>query len=166
MPPLTGRYGPAARAAARTLDVSPADVHGPPANAARPTGSRAPHAAIVYRDGEENGMTFLYLNSDRIGQGDAELGRTLLLLFLQKLVASEVRVDFVACLNGAALLTTEEGPALDSLRALAVRGATVTTCGTCLDHLRRRDALRIGAVGGMQQTVELFAAADRVIAPC
>ena len=51
-------------------------------------------------------MTFLYLNSDRIGQGDAELGRTLLLLFLQTLVASEVAVDFVACLNGAALLIT------------------------------------------------------------
>ncbi len=154
-PPLTGRYGPAERAAVRTLSVSPADVHGPPK-----------HAAIGYRDDEETGMTFLYLNSDRIGQGDAELGRTLLVLFLQKLVASEVRVDFVACLNGAALLTTEDGPALDSLRALEARGATVTTCGTCLDRLQRRYALRLGAVGGMQQTVELFAAAERIIAPC
>ncbi len=111
-------------------------------------------------------MTFLYLNSDRIGQGDAELGRRLLTIFLQKLVASEVKVDFVACLNGAALLTTEDGPALESLRALAERGATVTTCGTCLDHLQRREHLRLGAVGGMQQTVELFVAADRIIAPC
>jgi intracellular sulfur oxidation DsrE/DsrF family protein len=111
-------------------------------------------------------MTFLYLNSDRIGQDEADLGRTLLSLFLQKLVASDVHVDFVACLNGAAFLTTEEGPALDSLRALAQRGATVTTCGTCLDYLRRTDKLLVGAVGGMQQTVELFAAADRIIAPC
>lgn len=111
-------------------------------------------------------MTFLYLNSDRIGQGDDELGRRLLSLFLQKLLASEVKVDFVACLNGGALLTTEEGPALEALRALEARGATVTTCGTCLDHLQRRERLLLGAVGGMQQTVELFAAAERIIAPC
>jgi hypothetical protein len=111
-------------------------------------------------------MTFLYLNSDRIGTGDLELGRRLLLLFLEKLVASEVDVDFVACLNEAIGLTTEEGPALESLRTLAQRGAVVTTCGTCLDHYRRKERLLVGVVGGMQQTAEAFASAERVIAPC
>lgn len=111
-------------------------------------------------------MTFLYLNSDQIGTGDPELGRKLLRLFLEKLVASDVKVDFVACLNGAIFLTTEEGPALDSLRALAARGAIVMTCGTCLEHYQRKEELRLGAVGGMQQTVELFASAERLIAPC
>ena len=72
-------------------------------------------------------MTFLYLNSDRIGNAEPELGRKLLQLFLEKLVASEVRVDFVACLNSGVFLTTGEGPALESLRALAARGAIVTT---------------------------------------
>ena len=111
-------------------------------------------------------MTFLYLNSDRVGTGDLELGRRLLRLFLEKLVASEVAIDFVACLNEAIGLSTEEGPALESLRALVARGAVVTTCGTCLDHYQRRDRLLVGVVGGMQQTVEAFASADRVIAPC
>lgn len=110
-------------------------------------------------------MTFLYLDSDRIGQGDEELGRKLLRIFLEKLVASEVKVDFVACLNTGSFLTTEEGPALESLRALAARGSIITTCGTCLDHYQRKERLLIGAVGGMQQTVELFASAERVIAP-
>lgn len=111
-------------------------------------------------------MTLLYLNSDRIGAGDDELGRRLLRLFLEKLVASEVKVDFVACLNGGVFLTTEEGSALESLRALAARGAVVTTCGTCLEHYGRRERLLIGVAGGMQQTVELFASAERIIAPC
>lgn len=111
-------------------------------------------------------MTFLYLNSDRIGAAEPELGRKLLRLFLEKLVASEVMVDFVACLNAGVFLATEEGPALDCLRALAERGAVVTTCGTCLDHYQRRERLLVGAVGGMQQTVELFASAERIIAPC
>ncbi len=111
-------------------------------------------------------MTLLFLNSDRIGSAEPELGRKLLQLFLDKLVASEVKVDAVACLNSAVFLTTEEYPALASLRTLAERGALVTSCGTCLEFFGRREMLLVGAVGGMQQTVEMFAAADRVIAPC
>lgn len=111
-------------------------------------------------------MTFLYLDSDRMGQGDDDLGRTLLASFLGMLARSDVTVDFVGCVNGGIHLTTEGSRVLDSLRALDARGARIASCGTCLDHFGRRDRLAIGAVGGMQQTVEMFATADRVIAPC
>ena len=111
-------------------------------------------------------MTLLYLNSDRIGQGDDELGRRLLRSFLEKLAASEVRIDFVACLNGGVQLTTQGSEALSSLETLAGRGARILSCGTCLGHYALRARLAIGAVGGMPQTVELLASADRVISPC
>ncbi len=111
-------------------------------------------------------MALLFLNSDQIGTGEEELGRKLLQLFLEKLVASEVQVDVVACLNRAVFLTTEEGPALESLKAMSARGALITSCGTCLDFYGRKEKLLLGSVGGMQQTVEMFASATRVIAPC
>lgn len=111
-------------------------------------------------------MTLLYLNSDKIGQGDDELGRKLLRVFLEKLAASEIEVDFVACLNGGVHLTTQGSEVLASLEILAGRGARILSCGTCLEHHALKDRLAIGAVGGMPQTVELFASADRVIAPC
>lgn len=111
-------------------------------------------------------MVFLYLNSDRMGSGDDALGRRLLRIFLEKLAASEVHVDFVGCVNGGITLTTAGSDALDSLRALERRGARIATCGTCLDHHGLKERLAIGVVGGMPQTVEMFATADRVIAPC
>ncbi|MEP0773659.1 MAG: DsrE family protein [Acidobacteriota bacterium] len=111
-------------------------------------------------------MTLVFLNSDRIGNGEPELGRKLLQLFLDRLVASDVKVDAVVCLHRAVLLTTEDNPALASLKALAARGALITSCGTCLEFFGRKEMLLVGAVGGMQQTVEMFATADRVIAPC
>ncbi|MCL4836959.1 MAG: DsrE family protein [Thermoanaerobaculia bacterium] len=110
-------------------------------------------------------MTFLYLSSDRMGEGDDALGRRLLLLFLDRLAASEVQVDLVGCVNGAVHLTTADGPALESLRRLEAKGARIATCGTCLDHLGLRDELRIGGVGAMDQTVQVMAAADRVLRP-
>jgi selenium metabolism protein YedF len=111
-------------------------------------------------------MTFVYLNSDTMGSGDPELGRKLLALFLEKLAASDTRVDVLGCINDAVYLTTEGSPVIDSLRALEAKGTRVVSCGTCLDHLQRRERLCIGEIGTMPQTVELLAAADRVIAPC
>ncbi|MEZ4592781.1 MAG: hypothetical protein R3D55_16785 [Chloroflexota bacterium] len=111
-------------------------------------------------------MNFLYLNSDKMGEGDPELGRKLLLVFLEKLAASDVTVDVVGCVNSAVFLTTTpDGPALASLRQLEAKGARIASCGTCLDHYDRRALLQIGEVGGMEGTVQLMALADRVIRP-
>jgi hypothetical protein len=111
-------------------------------------------------------MNFLYLSSDKMGEGDAELGRKLLLIFLEKLADSDVAVDVVGCVNGGILLTTTpDGPALPALRKLAARGARIVSCSTCLDYHDRRHLLQIGEVGGMDGTVQIMALADRVIRP-
>lgn len=110
-------------------------------------------------------MNFVYLNSDKMGEGDPELGRKLLLIFLEKLAASDVAVDAVGCVNSAVRLTTEDGPALSSLQALADRGARIVTCGTCLDYHGRGDDLLIGEVGTMDGTVAIMATAERIIRP-
>ncbi len=112
-------------------------------------------------------MTFLYLNSDRMGSGpDDELGRRLLVLFLRKLTESGAAVDMVGCANGAVLLTTQEGPALGILKSLKARGARIASCSTCLEHLGLRDSLLVGEAGNMDDMVQLVATADRVISPC
>ncbi|MFC1536140.1 hypothetical protein ACFL4H_02080 [Candidatus Neomarinimicrobiota bacterium] len=47
-------------------------------------------------------MTFLYLNSDKMGEGDPVLGRTLLSIFFQKLAESNAKIDVVGCVNSGA----------------------------------------------------------------
>jgi hypothetical protein len=112
-------------------------------------------------------MTFLYLNSDRMGSGpDEELGQRLLVLFLRKLVEAQIPVDLVGCSNGAVLLATREGPALAILKQLKARGARIAVCSTCLDHLGLRDSLMVGEPGNMDTMVQVMASADRVISPC
>ena len=112
-------------------------------------------------------MNFLYLNSDKMGEGDAQLGRQLLLVFLEKLADSDVPVDAVGCVNSSVFLTTTaDSPALGSLRKLEARGARIASCGTCLEYLQRQEMLQIGEVGNMEDTVQFMATADRVIRPC
>ena len=110
-------------------------------------------------------MNFLYLNSDKMGEGDPELGHRLLAIFLGKLAASDAQIDVIGCVNSAVSLTTGGSLVLDSLQTLADRGARIVTCGTCLDHYGRRPLLRIGEVGSMDGTVAIMMTADRVIRP-
>jgi len=110
-------------------------------------------------------MTLLYLNSDQMGNGDEELGRKLMKLFLAKLAASTTPVDLVGCVNSGVRLTTEGSDVIVHLEALMTRGARIATCGTCLEHLGLKDKLLIGEVGTMEQSVQAMAMADKVIHP-
>ena len=108
-------------------------------------------------------MTFLYLNSDKMGDGDPALGSKLMLAFLKNLAASDTPVDLVGCVNDGIRLTSEGSAALPYLKELESRGAQIATCGTCLDHMGMQDRLAIGVVGNMEQTVQVMASADKII---
>ena len=110
-------------------------------------------------------MNFLYLSSDKMGEGEPALGQKLLAVFLEKLAASDVQVDTVGCVNNGIFLTTEGSTVLESLQKLEERGARIVSCGTCLDHHNRRDLLKIGEIGSMDGTVAIMATAERIIRP-
>jgi len=110
-------------------------------------------------------MTFLYLNSDEMGDGDSALGKKLMKSFLAELAKSDVSVDMVGCVNTGVHLTTEGSEVLESLKKLEARGARIASCGTCLDYFNKRDKLQIGEVGSMDQTVLVMNMADKVIRP-
>ena len=110
-------------------------------------------------------MTFLYLNSDQMGDGDPILGKKLMKSFLSELAKSDVAIDVIGCVNSAINLTTEGSDVLDSLDALLKKGARIASCGTCLDYHQMREKLSIGEIGTMDMTVAIMAQADKVIRP-
>ena len=110
-------------------------------------------------------MTFLYLNSDKMGQGDPQLGSKLMKSFLSELAKSKAKIDLIGCVNSGIHLTTRGSEVLDSLKILEKKGARIATCGTCLDFHNKRDELLIGEIGTMNQTVMVMAGADRIIRP-
>lgn len=110
-------------------------------------------------------MTFLYLNSDKMGEGDTKLGRKLLVVFLKKLAESNTHIDVVGCVNSGIYLTTEGSKVIDSLQKLEVKGTKIATCGTCLEYFGLKDKLLIGEIGTMDGTVEIMSIADRIIRP-
>ena len=110
-------------------------------------------------------MIFLYLNSDKMGEGEPELGKRLMVSFLHELAKSDIKIDVIGCVNSGTNLTTEGSDAITSLRELEKKGARIATCGTCLDFHNKREDLLIGEIGSMDQTVKIMSKADRVIKP-
>ncbi|MHB2148568.1 sulfurtransferase-like selenium metabolism protein YedF [Calditrichota bacterium LG25] len=108
-------------------------------------------------------MIFLYLNSDKMGDGDPELGKKLLKSFLSELLASNTKIDFVGCVNSGINLTTEGSDVLEILKEFEKKGTKIATCGTCLKHYGKTEKLLIGQIGTMKMTVEIMTKADKVI---
>lgn len=120
--------------------------------AAEPAVSPAPPAA----------GTAILVTADRIGP-EPELGRILLRAFLGTLGKAPVLPARLVFLNRGVLLTTDGSEDLDVLRELEAAGTEILSCGTCLDFFGRRDALRVGRVSNMYETVETLTSGHRVV---
>ena len=110
-------------------------------------------------------MTFLYLNSDKMGDGDPILGKKLMRIFLSELAKSSTKIDVIGCVNSGINLTTKGSDVIDSLKKFEEKDAIIATCVTCLDFHKRRDELIIGDIGTMDKTIEIMSQADKVIRP-
>lgn len=110
-------------------------------------------------------MTFLYLNSDKMGEGDPVLGKKLMKIFLQTLLENGEKIDMIGCVNSAINLTTEGSEVIDTLKEFEKKGAKIATCGTCLDFHKLREKVIVGEVGTMKTAVEVMVKADKIIRP-
>lgn len=108
-------------------------------------------------------MKILFVNSDRIGQGDDELGAKLMASYLYSLARNDVKPAKIMFMNAGVRLTCEGSPALDDLRLLAADGVAIASCGTCLDWLGLTESLAVGAVGKMPDSVAAMMSADDVV---
>ena len=109
--------------------------------------------------------TVLYLKSDRMGDGDDELGRKLLKSFLSTVLASEKKVDLIVCVNSAVYLTTEGSPVMEELTDFERQGTEIVSCGTCLKFYGREHMVVIGNVGDMVGTVATLFESKKIITP-
>ncbi|MDW7711747.1 MAG: sulfurtransferase-like selenium metabolism protein YedF [Deferrisomatales bacterium] len=128
-----------------------------------PAGGRAPdESPIDPSPDEKRHPTAFLITSDRLGP-EPELGHVLMRAFLSTLGQATVRPAKLLFLNRAVYLTTEGSEALDVLAELERQGTEVLSCGTCLEFLGRKDALRVGRVSNMYDTVETLTGPFRVV---
>lgn len=109
--------------------------------------------------------TVVAVSSDRMGNGDDELGRILMKSFLFAVTQLDKLPETVLFYNGGAKLTVEGSDSLEDLKKMEEQGTAIMTCGTCLDFYEIKDKLAVGTVTNMYSIVETLQNARKIIRP-
>ena len=132
--------------------------HGEPAALAvadSPAVSRQPAKAA--------GPTVLFVSSDCLGVGPAELGERLMGVFFHTLTEIARKPDVIIFINSGVKLTVGGSRAVDDLKALAVQGIDILACGTCLNYYELTAKLGVGRVSNMYDIAESLLGAGKVV---
>lgn len=105
------------------------------------------------------------ISSDKMGEGEEKLGKSLMKAFIFALTKQDVLPETILCYNKGAFMTCEGSDALEDLKAMEAEGVNIATCGTCLDFYGIKEKLVVGSVTNMYDIVEKQEKAVKIIRP-
>jgi selenium metabolism protein YedF len=106
---------------------------------------------------KEKEETFtIVIGSDKLGNGDDELGIALIKSYLFALSEAEVIPTNLVFLNAGVKLVVEGALTLDSVKRLVERGVNVQSCGLCLDFYGLKENLAVGEISNMYAIIEMM----------
>lgn len=111
------------------------------------------------------GDTVVVISSDKMGEGNDELGKVLIKGFIFALTQLDKLPETIIFYNGGATIPVEGSVSLEDLRNLEKAGVNIMTCGTCLDYYNLKDKLAVGSITNMYSIVETLAKAGKIIKP-
>lgn len=114
---------------------------------------------------DKRGGFVVAVDTDAMGRGSDELGRTLMKGFLFAVSQLPQLPKAILFYNGGARLTVEGSDSLEDLKNMEAQGVEIMTCGTCLNYYGLTEKLAVGGVTNMYSIVEKLAGADKVVKP-
>jgi selenium metabolism protein YedF len=123
-----------------------------PGQAAADTGAEAQLRKIL-----------VLVGTDRLGTGDDELGRKLIVNFINTLKEMGRELWSLVLLNAGVKLAVAGSEVLPSLKDLEQNGVMVLVCGTCLNHFQLLEQKQVGETTNMLDIVTHMQLADQVI---
>lgn len=100
---------------------------------------------------------------DRLGSGDDELGKKLMISFIKTIKEMEGDLWRLVFVNSGVKLTIDSSPVLAELQAYEQTGLAILVCGTCLAHFGLIEAKKVGQTTNMLDIVTAMQLAEKVI---
>lgn len=114
---------------------------------------------------EKEEKMVVVLSSNKMGEGDEELGKVLIKGFIYALTQLDKYPKVVLLYNSGVKLSSEGSDSIEDLKMLEENGVEILSCGTCLNFYNLQDKLQVGRVTNMYSIVEELAEATNVIRP-
>lgn len=105
----------------------------------------------------------IIIATDRIGFGDDELGKKLMISFIRTCKEMGRELWRLVFINNGVKLTVDGSPVLTELTGLEKEGITILVCGTCLTHFNLMENKQVGQTTNMLDIVTAMQLADKVI---
>ena len=105
----------------------------------------------------------LLIGTDRLGQGDDDLGKILLKGFLFSLTEIASPPSTVILLNSGVHLAAKGSNMVDDLQTLVAVGTEIMVCGTCAQFYGIQDSLAVGTIRDMMEIATALSEADKVV---
>lgn len=105
----------------------------------------------------------IIINGEGLGNGDEGVGKTLVGVFLRKLIVSLQKPDVIIFYNSAAKLAVKGSAILDVLEALELVGIELLVCGTCVYKACGQYSLIVGRITNMDEITDIILNAKQVI---
>jgi selenium metabolism protein YedF len=128
----------------------------------RQQGGPGQAAADTWEEGALRKILVL-VGTDRLGTGDDDLGRKLIVNFLGTLKEMGRELWCLVLLNAGVKLAVAGSEVLGSLQGLEQDGVMVLVCGTCLNHFQLLEQKKVGETTNMLDIVTHMQLADQVI---
>ena len=112
---------------------------------------------------EEN--IVISIGSDKMGEGEDELGKILIKGFIYALTEAETLPKPVLLYNKGVLLASTFEDTVKDLKVLEERGVEILSCGTCANFYHVQEQIKVGTLTNMYTILERQMKATKVIKP-
>lgn len=105
----------------------------------------------------------IFIGKEYIGEGNEELGKNLMRMFLYTLTESKEIPTHILLMNGGVKLATLDLQTVEHMKVLVDKGVELLVCGACLNFYNIADDLKVGSVSNMYDIVSKMQGAGKVI---
>ena len=105
------------------------------------------------------------VSSDKMGEGDEELGTLLMTNFIKAIHDLDILPSKMVFYNSGVRLGRKDSEVKQILEDLEAMGVALFLCGTCINHFSLQEEIKIGTVSNMFEIVQIMASAGKVVKP-
>ena len=121
-------------------------------------------ASSLPRDTQVPQGYVVFIGKDHVGEGDPELGATLMKMALYTLAESDDPPAALLFMNaGVKLVAHGDTQCIESVERLVRGGTQALVCGACLDFYGLKETLAVGAISNMYDILTCMKDAPKVI---
>jgi selenium metabolism protein YedF len=113
----------------------------------------------------EKGNYVVAITSDKMGDGDDELGHLLISNFIKALKDLDKLPQHMVFYNKGVNLAIKDSPVIEHIKDLEKMGVEIHLCATCVNYYKLEKSIDVGTLSNMYSIAEVMASAGNVIKP-